>query len=169
MMAYEPGVFSSYFYAGVAARAAGILESRDKTLAQTYRESALKAMEWAEKDLPRSEKKDHNGKHPAVRDARNYAAAELYRLTGDSRWNTLFLDTTDFKKGPQPFRATGTPRTRATPPGSMCGRRIPAWTSPSRHIAERRSSMKRTCAWRRLRTPVSDSASIPMRRLFSEH
>ena len=105
VMAYEPGVFSSYFYAGVAARAAGILESRDKTLAQTYRESALKAMEWAEKDLPRSEKEDYNGKHPAVRDARNYAAAELYRLTGDTRWNTLFLDTTDFKEGPQPFRA----------------------------------------------------------------
>ena len=105
VMAYEPGVFSSYFYAGVAARAAGILESRDKALAQTYRASALKAMEWAEKDLPRSEKEDYNGKHPAVRDARNYAAAELYRLTGDARWNTLFLDTTDFKKGPQPFRA----------------------------------------------------------------
>ena len=36
------------------------------------------------------------GKHPAVRDARNYAAAELFRLTGEPQWNALFVATTEF-------------------------------------------------------------------------
>jgi endoglucanase len=97
IMAYAPGVFSSCFYAGAAARAAHWLESRNPEKAEQYRESALRAMRWAEADLPRAEKENISGKHPAVRDARNYAAAELFRLTGDERWHNIFLATTMFK------------------------------------------------------------------------
>ena len=98
VMAYAPDIFSSYVYAGTAARAARCLADKDAQRATVYRESALKAMQWAEKDREREEKEFLMAKHPAVRDARNYAAAELFRLTGESKWNELFLATTAFKK-----------------------------------------------------------------------
>jgi endoglucanase len=92
--AYAPGVWSSYLYAGVAARAARWLEGRKPELAAVYRQSAVRAMLWAEAKLPeRAGKKDPHD----VRDARNLAAAELFRLTGVKRWHDLFLDTTVMK------------------------------------------------------------------------
>ena len=94
VMAYAPGVWSSYEYAGVAARAARWLESRKPELARVYRESALRAMRWAEAELPK--RKYKNDPH-AVNDSRNLAAAELFRLTGEAEWNDLFLATTAFK------------------------------------------------------------------------
>jgi endoglucanase len=91
IMAYAPGVWSSHVYAGVAARAAHFLRDRDPELARLYRESALRAMQWAEAHL------DPNREYPhAVNDGRNLAAAELFRLTGDERWHALFLETTVF-------------------------------------------------------------------------
>ncbi|MGB0663482.1 MAG: glycoside hydrolase family 9 protein [Pontibacterium sp.] len=96
LMAYAPGVWSSYIYAGVAARAAGVLERYDNTLAQTYRDSALRAMQWAE-----SEAQGNHSTYPAeVRDERNLAAAELFRLTGDDQWHRIFKQTSFFAKGP---------------------------------------------------------------------
>lgn len=89
--AYAPDMWSSYLYAGTAARAANALKSRDPKLAQTYQESALRAMAYAE----RQAEKTPPGK--AERDSRNLAALELYRLTGDSAWHRLFLQTTVFK------------------------------------------------------------------------
>lgn len=97
VMAYAPDIFSSYVYAGVAARAAHWLASRQADRAAVYRESALRAMQWAEHDREREEREYLMGKHPAVREARNYAAAELFRLTGESKWNDLFIVTTSFK------------------------------------------------------------------------
>ena len=101
VMAYEPGVWSSYIYAGVATQAAHWLESRNSELASTYRESGLRAMNWAERayaDLQQSadwSKITANAKNQ-LRDERNLAAAELFRLTGDERWHKIFLDTTKF-------------------------------------------------------------------------
>jgi len=97
VMAYAPGIWSSYVYAGVAARAAHWLERREPKLAKVYRESALRAMRWAEKEL----KKAGDRKFPIeVRDSRNLAAAQLFRLTGDAQWHDLFLATT-FLKDPK--------------------------------------------------------------------
>jgi len=93
VMAYAPGVWSSYVYAGVAARAAYVLRELDPERAEVYEESALRAMRWAEDELPRREGKDDPHQ---VRDARNLAAVELYRLTGDEEWHELFLETTMF-------------------------------------------------------------------------
>jgi len=90
VMAYEPGVWSSYLYTGTAARAGKLLESKKPELAKQYRESALRAMEWAETELPKL-KKDLPIE---VNDARNLASVELWRLTGDDRWHKLFLTTT---------------------------------------------------------------------------
>jgi endoglucanase len=91
VMAYAPGIWSSWLYAASAARAAFALEKYDPKLASAYRESALRAAEWAEAQYAR--RKDE--KFPSgVRDARNFAAAALFRLTGDARWNEIFLATT---------------------------------------------------------------------------
>ncbi|MFW5864175.1 MAG: glycoside hydrolase family 9 protein [bacterium] len=94
VMAYAPGVWSSYWYAAAAARTAFALKRWDKDLAQVYEVSAIRAMDWAEKERPNLKEIPDN----KVPDSRNYAAAELYRLTGDARYHTLFLETTAFKK-----------------------------------------------------------------------
>ena len=89
--AYAPDMWSSYVYVSGAARAANWLKSRDAKLAQTYQESALRAMDYAEREA---------AKTPALkaaRDGRNLAALELFRLTGDRSWHQLFLQTTVFK------------------------------------------------------------------------
>jgi endoglucanase len=106
VFAYAPGSWSSYYYAGVAAKAAGVLRTLEKEeQAGAYEESAVRAMAWAEKDhaqrdqRPRSyesngvtiERTDHQIE---VREMRNYAAAELLRLTGDEKWHKVFMETT---------------------------------------------------------------------------
>lgn len=95
VMAFAPDVWSSYVYAGVAARAAFTLQSYDTTLANTYRESALKAMAYAETHY---EEKDYPEEGPQhhIKDQRNLAALELYRLTGETQWHDIFLATTVF-------------------------------------------------------------------------
>jgi len=92
ILAYAPGVWSSHVYAGVAARAAHLLGDHDPELAAVYRESALRAMRWAEEHFDDTQKYPH-----AVNDDRNLAAAELFRLTGDPEWQALFLATTAFR------------------------------------------------------------------------
>lgn len=94
VFAYAPDVWSSQWYAGVAARAAFVLREIRGDLSQVYRDSALRAMEyaekhWAELGVPKPQIE-------GVIDERNMAAAELFRLTGDERWNRVFIETTVF-------------------------------------------------------------------------
>lgn len=98
VMVYGPGIWSSYLYANVAARAAHVLAKYDQTLAQTYRESAVRAMNWANAELA----KKSGDQHTIIYDERNLAAAELYRLTGDQQWHQLFLETTVFTDADAP-------------------------------------------------------------------
>ena len=158
VLAYAPGVWSSYWYAGTAANAARFLEPIDPERAEIYQKSALRAMAWAEDELPMEPAalslrgrmglrlafwviplfvfgwllwryaprlQPVNGRlvrvgcsvaillvvwrcmaaiaddsYPPdlrrahlVRDGRNYAAAELFRLTGDRQWHDLFVET----------------------------------------------------------------------------
>jgi endoglucanase len=97
VMAYAPGVWASHWYAGVAARAALWLRDDHVELSRTYEDSALRAMDFAEKHLPRLPRAAGK-KANEVRDTRNMAAAELFRLTGDPRYNGIFLETTAFTK-----------------------------------------------------------------------
>ena len=91
VMAYAPGIWSSHIYAGVAARAAGVVAGRDPKLAAAYRKSAVAAMTWAEAEL----KKASDRKLPSeINDERNLAAAELFRLTGVKEYHDLFVKTT---------------------------------------------------------------------------
>jgi len=83
---YAPDPWSSYEYASAAAKAAYVLQTYDPTLAAVYRDSALRAMVWAEAN-PLAVGQDQ------LTDSRNLAAAELYRLTGDSQWHDVFLES----------------------------------------------------------------------------
>ncbi|UCD50207.1 MAG: glycoside hydrolase family 9 protein [Phycisphaerales bacterium] len=106
ILAYAPGSWSSYYYAGVATKAAGVLKALGRNeLARVYEASALRAMEWAEKDYAQRDQRaksyqlkgvtiERLDNHHQVRDMRNYAAAELFRLTGDERWQRIFRETT---------------------------------------------------------------------------
>lgn len=96
VFAYAPDVWSTYLYAATAARVAvllGRLGHEDR--ASLYRGSALKAMAWAEATLPTL---DYPEPIPAVRDARNLAAADCFRLTGDAAFQDLFAATTLVKE-----------------------------------------------------------------------
>jgi endoglucanase len=95
--AYAPDMWSSYLYAGAAAKAAGVVAAYDPARAKGYQDSAVKAIEWAEKDLAANSSQLTKRQGKEVRDARNLASVELYNLTGDDRWNQIFLNTTVFK------------------------------------------------------------------------
>lgn len=92
VMVYGPGIWSSYIYANVAARAAYVLKNYDQVLAKTYQDSAIRAMNWANAEL--AKKTDEQDQ--VVYQERTLAAAELYRLTGEQQWHQLFLETTAF-------------------------------------------------------------------------
>ena len=110
ILAYEQGSWSSFYYAAVAAKAAVVLKLLGNgELARTYEVSAIKAMEWAEADYAKREQRSSsytvNGvkiermdNHIDVRDKRNHAAAELFRLTGNTKWHDVFVKTTKFNK-----------------------------------------------------------------------
>ena len=92
VLAYAPGIWSSYLYAATAARAAVVLQRIAAARAAVYANSAHAAMQWAESRWPAQP-----GGWPAeIRDARNLAAAELFRLDGSARWHRVFLQTTVF-------------------------------------------------------------------------
>ncbi len=98
VMAYAPDVWSSYLYAGVAARAAYTLRNYDPQIAATYQQSALRAMAYGEAHYVEYKAAHHAGElQHHVRDQRNLAALELYRLTRNTQWHDVFLATTVFK------------------------------------------------------------------------
>lgn len=97
IMAYAPDVWSSHWYAATAARAAYVLRTLSPDRADVYKNSALRAMDYAEKEWRRLGKP--HAQSNGVIDARNMAAAELYRLTGDNKWQAIFKETTVLKDG----------------------------------------------------------------------
>jgi endoglucanase len=66
-----------------------------------YKESALKAWNWAESQIP--DRVSERGRGGGSSDARCLAAAELYRLTGEEKYHKIFLSTTRFKEATAPF------------------------------------------------------------------
>ena len=93
VMAYAPDMWSTYQYAATAAQAASVLQNLNAKKADAYQESALRAMFYAERQYSGAPKKEQLFQ---VSDARNLAALELWRLTGQNRWHRLFLETTAF-------------------------------------------------------------------------
>ncbi|WP_196358128.1 glycoside hydrolase family 9 protein [Nodosilinea nodulosa] len=90
IMAYAPDPWSSYVYAGVAARTARLVGTYAPDQAQGYRDSALKAMAWAE-NLHQKGIKAEEWASNRIEADRALACLELYRLTGDRPWHERFV------------------------------------------------------------------------------
>jgi endoglucanase len=106
-----------HLYAAAAAQTAFVLEKYDSARAAAYRESALRAMAWAEANPRVPNIYARADQRPPAENA-NLAAAHLYRLTGDSRWHELFKSTL------AEIYANGfTPRTRLYMEGRYAGPR----------------------------------------------
>lgn len=88
---YKEDEWSSYIYAGVAARAASIVAPYNQAKANSYRNSAIQAMNWAEQRYANSQNPQQQ-----VTDERHLAAVELFDLTGQDRWHQIFLEETKF-------------------------------------------------------------------------
>ena len=94
-MTYAPDPWASYIYAGVAARAAFVLQRLGSTRAAGYGESALKAIRWADAEFAKWKAGPDFAKAGratnTITSERALAAIELYRLTKDRRWHDAFL------------------------------------------------------------------------------
>ncbi len=127
VLAYAPDPWASYCYAAGAAQVAYWLHDRDPALAQQYRDSGLRAMEYAERERRRPTETKAN--HFQMRDARNLAALSMWRLfavkpplkspspakspdsaksstpppDSGARWQQIFLETTVFNDPQQPM------------------------------------------------------------------
>lgn len=88
---FAPDAVTSHRYAAAAARASRLLEKYDKSLAATYRDSASKALSWAESHRAKPTIKGNSQDDP---EARALAAVEMYRLTGDPRFHEVFKEVT---------------------------------------------------------------------------
>ena len=99
---FAPDPRSSWRYAASAARAAYVLDRlNEKTAADTYLQSAIKAMQWAEKEY--ATRSSYFEKHKSwwqIEDYRNLAAVALYRVTADESWRSVFENTCVFKESP---------------------------------------------------------------------
>ncbi len=76
-----------WLYAAAAAQMSIVLEKYDAARAQTYRESALKAMEWAAKNPQIPNIYGNAAQHE------NWGAFNMYRLTGEQKWHDEFKRT----------------------------------------------------------------------------
>ena len=114
MFAYAPDPESSYTYAAGAAKLAIVFKARGETkLEALYKDSALRAWGWAEKatanpslaygdarailgpgNAALKKRLDQISSRPS--DGRLWAAATLYRLTGDARFDRVVVER--FKK-----------------------------------------------------------------------
>lgn len=91
--AYAPEVWASYLYAATAAQAAHWLSRNGfEEQGQDYLNSALAAMTYAEQEFAAAS----GSPYTEVFDARNLAALQLFRATGNGAWHELFLATTGF-------------------------------------------------------------------------
>ena len=93
---YAPDPWSTFIYAGAAARVAVYLQDVDPERAQSYRDSALAAAGWAA-EQPAEPDPDAAA---AVADQRMVAAAALFRLTGDPTWETAMAEVAGLVAGP---------------------------------------------------------------------
>ena len=110
VLAYAPGIWSSYLYAGAAAQAAFILKKYKSKEASVYRRSAVAAMKWADKSLAKGEGRKYQMQ---VIEAQHLAAAELFRLTGDEKWHKLFQKSFIADIPQMPDRGTSSQRQHA--------------------------------------------------------
>ena len=130
--------WASWYYAGVAAKAAKLLTKYDPKLAAIYRTSAIKAMQWGEADYKNRKANGTAGKiHWDMKDARNYAALLCYDLTGDAKWEAVFREDTLLKEAkPNLFQwGTGVQRDAAFLYATLAASRKPDATLKANAVA----------------------------------
>jgi endoglucanase len=95
---YAPGPWASYLHAAQAAQGAHVLRPLNARLATFYRESAARAWQWAEGKMADQDyvrqmipKTNEQRIREGIDAARTWAAAELYRLTGEESYKTAFV------------------------------------------------------------------------------
>jgi endoglucanase len=103
VLAYAPDPWASYCYAAGAAQVAYWLNDRDPALAKIYRDSAQRAIDYAERERAKPTEPHRN--HFQMRDARNLAALSMWRLSQEPRWQKIFRATTVFTDPTQPIYA----------------------------------------------------------------
>ena len=92
---FAPDVDSTFLYAAVAGRAAKLLLATDPQPTATYRESALRAMTWAEAEWAQHKAAAKPFRDEwRYRDDRNLASVCVYDLTGDAHWHEVFRQDT---------------------------------------------------------------------------
>jgi endoglucanase len=103
LSAFAPDPLASFIYAASAAKLARNLAGVDKKLSETYAASARKAWDWArahaDEALASLDNKLRPGKADDLRQRRNLAAFELWRLTGEAAFHEDFLTTTLLREG----------------------------------------------------------------------
>ena len=145
-----PDPWASWYYAGVAARAAKLLQKYDPALAATYKTSALKAMAWGEADY---QKRKANGTadkiHWDMKDARNYAALACYDLTGEAKWLSVFMEDTLLKEDkPNLFQwGTGVQKDAAFLYATLSASRKPDATLKARAVAGLKAQAESSLAY----------------------
>ena len=114
-MAFAPDVRASWALAATAAQAAYLLDrEKQPTEAAEWQASALKAMEWAEREFGANRQKCEALKGWwGIRDLRNLAAVQLFRLTGDARWHRIFLETCGYRNQEEPISFLWTSHSQA--------------------------------------------------------
>lgn len=94
--AYAPDFWSSHWYASAAARMAYALRTIDPERSAVYRESAQRAMDWAEEQYPTLLKKEGHkwilAAHQGIRNTRELAAVDMYRLTREEKYDALYRE-----------------------------------------------------------------------------
>ncbi len=98
---FAPDPETTYRFAACAAKAARLLRAYDRGLAAQYGESATKAWAWAESEGPAMA--EEAGEERDTRKMRALAAAELYHLTEEPRYNAAFREA--ILAGNEPFDA----------------------------------------------------------------
>lgn len=85
LYAFAPTKWSSWEYAASAAKLGNILKEYDPAQVTLWQSSAIAAMQWAEQEAL-------SGATLTAEEtiSRNLAAAELFRLTGDSQWDSIY-------------------------------------------------------------------------------
>jgi endoglucanase len=103
LSAFAPDPQASFTYAASAAKLARNLAGVDKKLSDTYAASARKAWDWArahsDEFVARLSNKIRAEKADDLRQRRNLAAFELWRLTGEAAFHEDFLTTTLLREG----------------------------------------------------------------------
>jgi endoglucanase len=105
VLAYASDPWSSYLYVAGAAQIALWFDDRDPEKAAIYRNSAIRAMDYAERQLNQEKHRDTF----QIRDARNLAAVAMLRMSRDAtqttqdKWHKIFVATTKFNNPTAPI------------------------------------------------------------------